>query len=126
MRGWKDRMDRKKELKMMYKEAKRPMGIFQIKNGQTGKILVGSSNNLEAMKNREMFMLKTGAHFNRELQQDYNQYGADAFTFEVLETLKLTDNPFQDTKKELEELEEKWLKTLQPYDENGYNKRKGT
>ena len=59
---------------------------------------------------------------NKELQKDWNQYGKDNFTFDILEKLKKnTDNPYFNEKEALNELEEKWVEKLQPYGDNGDN-----
>ena len=43
-------MDRKKELKQLYKEIEIKAGIYQIKNIENEKIFVGSTRNLENVK----------------------------------------------------------------------------
>lgn len=51
-------MDQKKELKEMYKEMKIEAGVFTMTNTQTGRVFVGSFNNLKRL-NGFQFMLKT-------------------------------------------------------------------
>ena len=114
--------NKKRELKREYKETPRPIGIYQILNTVNGKILVGQSVNLPGIFNREKCQLKDGTHINKQLQTDWNSFGADNFVFEVLEEINpATSN---DIKADLAVLEEIWLDTLQPYDERGYNQRK--
>lgn len=113
-------MDHKKELKEMYKEMKIETGVFTMTNTQTGKVFVGSFNNLKRL-NGFQFMLKTNTHTNKELQADYNLYGQEAFEVEIVEYLKKKEEGYFDEKKELEKLEQKWLETLKPYGERGYN-----
>lgn len=110
-------MDRKKELKMAYKEMKIPAGVYKITNSVNGKIFVGSSMNLNGARNRLAF----GVNKYKEFEKDIIKYGKDAFVFEVLEELADNEQCF-DPKRELEKLEEKWLDKLQPYGEKGYNK----
>jgi hypothetical protein len=100
------------------------MGVFQIKNTTNEKILIGSSMNLPGKKNSQEFQLKAGGHYNKELQSDWNALGPAAFTFEILETLKPETIPQEDWRKAVTALEDKWLDTLQPYGERGYNKKK--
>lgn len=113
-------MDHKKELKEMYKEMKIEAGVFTMTNTQIGKVFVGSFNNLKRL-NGFQFMLKTNTHTNKELQADYNLYGQEAFEVEIVEYLKKKEEGYFDEKKELEKLEQKWLETLKPYGELGYN-----
>ncbi|BAU28691.1 group I intron endonuclease [Aneurinibacillus soli] len=114
-------MDRKKELKQQYKEIKVEAGVYQIKNMVNGKIFIGSSPNLKNLNGRR-FELKMGVHKNQMLQKEWNEYGEDAFVFEIVEVLKKKENGYFDLKDALKKLEEKWLDTLQPFDERGYNK----
>ncbi|MED4887682.1 GIY-YIG nuclease family protein [Lysinibacillus sp. FSL R7-0073] len=113
-------MDHKKELKEMYKDMKIEAGVFTMTNTQTDKVFVGSFNNLKRL-NGFQFMLKTNTHTNKELQADYNLFGQDAFEVKIVEYLKKKEEGYFDAKKELEKLEQKWLDTLNPYGERGYN-----
>jgi group I intron endonuclease len=112
------------DLKRTYRERKKPAGVFQIKNLANGKILLGSSLNLEGPLNAHKFMLKIGSHRNDELQRDYNEAGAEQFVFEILEEVKFTDAPTFNLENELEFLEELWIEKLRPFDGKGYNKEK--
>jgi hypothetical protein len=115
-------MRSKKDIRREYKERKKTAGVFQVKNIKTGKVLLGSSLNLEGPLNRHKFSLETGSHPNRELQKDWNEYGPDAFVFEVLEVVKEKDDPDFNLGEELELLEQIWVEKLDPLGENGYNK----
>ncbi|WP_134684842.1 GIY-YIG nuclease family protein [Brevibacillus migulae] len=118
-------MDRKTELKLQYKETiKTEAGVYRIVNTINQKMFVASTPNLKTLNGKE-FQLKMGSHLNRELQREWNEYGEDAFRFEVLEVLKKKETGYYDAAYELEKLEEKWLEKLQPYGERGYNKPKG-
>lgn len=116
----------RKELKKRYKETLPPMGIYQIRNLINGKIFVGSSKNLHAKLNSYRFQLEQGSHMNRELQEDYIQFGEKNFSFEVVDYLKPKEDLDYDYGEDLTVLEEMWLEKLQPYDEKGYNKRRVT
>ncbi|WP_371363566.1 hypothetical protein SRRS_44460 [Sporomusa rhizae] len=115
-------MDKRRELKMVYKETPRPMGVYQIKNCTNGKILVGSSMNVPAKCNSDKFQLNYKVHRNAALQADWNKNSPEDFSFEVLETIKAEEIPQEDWRAAVKKLEEKWLNTLQPYGEKGYNK----
>ena len=113
-------MDRR-ALKREYKESARPMGVYRVLNTANGKALVGSSINVQAMLNRHQAQLKMGLHQNRELQNDWNQLGADVFQFEVLDMLTPTEEPGYDPSEDLRALEDLWLARLSPFGEQGYN-----
>jgi len=99
----------------------KPAGVFQIKNTANGKVLLGSSLNLEGPLNGHRFMLKIGSHHNKVLQQEWNEYGEEHFLFEILETVKVKDDPNFNLRDELTLLEMIWLEKLQPFGEQGYN-----
>ena len=114
-------MKTRKEIHREYKERVKPSGVFQVKNMANGKVLLGSSLNLEGPLNKHRFMLKINGHPNKELQQDWNELGPDQFSFEVLETIQISDNANFNLKDELTLLEEIWLEKLQPFGARGYN-----
>ena len=114
-------MKSRQDLKREYKERKKPAGIFQVKNTANGKVLLGSSLNLEGPLNSHKFMLANGSHRNPVLQKEWNEYGPDKFVFEILEVVKIKDDPHFDMNVELTLLEQIWLEKLQPFGEKGYN-----
>lgn len=114
-------MKSKKELKREYIERPKPAGVFQIKNIANGKVLLGSSLNLEGSLNKHRFMLMAGSHRNKALQQDWNNAEPAMFEFDILETVKVTDAPGFKLSDELTLLEQIWLEELQPVGDNGYN-----
>lgn len=118
-------MNRKKELKQIYKETLIEGGVFQIKNNQNGKLFIGSTRNFKTL-NGLKFSLEadTASPTNKELQEDWSRYGSSAFSIDILETLKKKNNPYFNEKEALQELECKWLDQFQPYEERGYNKKK--
>ena len=111
----------RKELNQEYQERVKPAGVFQVKNIANGKVLLGSSLNLEGPLNRHRFMLKVGSHTNKALQKDWDEFGPDKFVFEILEVVKVKDDPNFNLKDELTLLEMIWLENLQPFGERGYN-----
>ena len=110
----------RKELNREYMERVKPAGIYQVKNTANGKMLLGSSLNLEGPLNRHKFMLKIGSHTNKSLQKDWDEFGPDNFVFEILEEVKVVESPNFNLSDELTLLEMLWLEKLQPV-ENGYN-----
>lgn len=115
------KLQRRKEINREYQERVKPSGVFQVKNLATGKVLLGSSLNLEGPLNKHRFMLKINSHPNKELQKDWNELGAGQFSFEILETVQIKDSQNFNLKDELTLLEEIWLEQLQPFGERGYN-----
>jgi hypothetical protein len=117
------KLDRKMELKQAYKEVKIEGGIYVITNKQNGKKFVGSTRNFKTL-NGTKFTLETGTHTNRILQEEWQQFGKDAFEIEQVETLKTSENQYVDEKKELEKLLNKWMEQLQPFGTKGYHTKK--
>src|SRR5919109_5041505 len=107
----------RKEIHREYKERVKPSGVFQIKNMANGKVLLGSSLNLEGPLNKHRFMLRINGHPNKELQKDWNELGPEQFSFEILEIVQIKDHPNFNLKDELTLLEEIWLEKLQPFGE---------
>ena len=104
-----------------YKERSKPAGVFMVKNTANGKLLLGSSLNLEGPLNSARFMLRSGKHLNQALQHDWDTFGAESFVFEILETVPESDDPGFNLEEELTLLEEIWIEKLQPFGEHGYN-----
>ena len=113
-------VDRKKELKQQYKEMKTEGGVYQIKNTKNQKVLVVATPNLKTM-NGKLMQLRGGGHRNRQLQEEWKQFGEEVFAFEVLEVLEEKEEGFFDKVEELKKLEKKWLNKLQPFGERGYH-----
>lgn len=114
-------MKSQQDLKREYKERKKPAGVFRVLNTANGKFLLGSSLNLEGPLNSHKFMLTIGKHRNEALQADWNTFGAEKFLFEILETVRVTDDPNFNLEDELTLLEEIWIENLHPFDGTGYN-----
>ncbi|WP_164008245.1 GIY-YIG nuclease family protein [Pyxidicoccus trucidator] len=109
------------ELKRAYKEKPPTMGVFAVRNHANGKVLVGSSLNLPGALNRIRFELTTGMPRIPALLEDWKRYGADSFSFDVLDVLPPSEEPGADPKEELLVLEALWLERLKPYGDAGYN-----
>ena len=62
-----------------------PAATYSITNTITGKKYVGQSTAYPHRWNRHKARLRNNTHENPSLQQDYNEYGKDAFVFEVIE-----------------------------------------
>ncbi|QHW35355.1 GIY-YIG nuclease family protein [Paenibacillus rhizovicinus] len=121
---------KKKEIASAYKTSFRPMGVYQIRNTVNGKLYVDGTMDLEGARNRFDFFKQTNMNTMSELRQDWAAFGGDAFVFEELDQIKPREETLNDPselasyKEEVQALLELWLEKLQPYDEQGYNKRK--
>jgi hypothetical protein len=80
--------DDKKAAIAAYKERKSPAGIFAIRCGASGQVWVGQTLDLDKIQNRIWFMLRSGSHSNRVLQDAWTTHGVDSLTFERLEQLE--------------------------------------
>jgi len=114
----------RKALKREYKEARRPMGVYRVRNTVNGKSFVGASADLQAIFNRHRAQLRFGMHPVKALQKDWNEFGAEAFEFEILDTLTPPkDRPDYNPADDLRALDGLWLEKLSPFDDRGYNVR---
>lgn len=112
-----------KELTRNYKETRRPMGIFCVRNTVTGQVLIGSSMDLPGILNRQRWQLEQGGHPNRALQNDWNTLGPQSFAFETLDTLSAPEDPAYQPANDLKELLDMWMEKLSPYEERGYHSK---
>lgn len=123
-----DNMDRKKQLKELYKQMKTDMGIFIVQNKINNKYLLITSQNLQGMINRVRFQLNSGGHPNIELQQDWRKLGEDNFDIKILEKLAYgKDESKTDYSEELRIMEIIWAekqsdKNMESYKNKGVKK----
>jgi len=115
-------MPDRKELIRQYKETPRPMGVYCIRNSANGKALVGASRDVPGKLNSHRAQLRMKSHRNQQLQQDWDDFGPDAFVFETLDLLDPSDKPSYDPTEDLKVLEDLWLQKLQPFGDKGYNR----
>ena len=113
---------RQKELIEQYRKTPKTLGVYCIRNRHNNRLFVAASRDIKARFNRHRLELKTKAErLSAELQKDWLEHGADAFSFEILEELIPLDDPDYDPSDDLAELETHWLDRLKPYTPNGYN-----
>jgi group I intron endonuclease len=103
----------KSAAKTRYKQAKRPMGVYRIRNTRNNKSYVGSDRDLSARINRHKAELKFGSHRNRELQGEWNSFGESSFQFEVLDELDPKEDSQASPVEELRVLAEMWIRKLE-------------
>jgi len=95
---------------MPYKEIS---GIYKIVNKTNGKFYLGSSKSIHSRWSQHKKELRNNCHHSRYLQNAWNKYGEDAFSFEIYELINV---------EELIIKEQYYLDSLKPYDETiGYN-----
>lgn len=106
-------MDRRKELKLQYKQTRSQMGIFIIRNKVTNKYYIQGTQDLRGVMNGARVRLGGNMHVYKELQKEWNEYGAESFTFEILEYLDYDkDESKTDYTEELKLLEMIWEEKL--------------
>lgn len=106
-------VDRKKELKQLYKQMKPEMGIFIIRALDDGRCYLQATPNLKGTINATKFKLDAGRHPHRELQKAWKERGVANFVFEVLEKLEYDkDETKTDYSEELEILQMVWADKL--------------
>lgn len=114
----------KKELINAYKQKQFRVGVYQIRNKTNNKIFVEGSVNLDAIWNRNHVQLKFGNHQNKDLQKDWNELGSDNFIFEIISEIQQKEGEQKDYRKEVLQLEAMFIEELQPFEDQGYHKRK--
>ena len=87
-------------------------GIYQIQHVRSGKTYVGSAVNIESRWGGHIRRLRNGTHHSAKLQNAWNKYGSEAFTFTVLE--------FVEDAKLLIEREQYWIDFADTV-KSGYN-----
>ena len=102
----------RKDLVRQYHEAPKPRGVYRVHCGATGHGVVGASQDLPSALNRQRAQLSLGRHPDKALQEDWDRHGAEAFGFEVLDTLAPRDDPGYDPSGDLEELAQMWRERL--------------
>lgn len=103
----------RKELLTAYKERQVTGGICAIKNTENGKMVIAAVNDLQGYQNRVDFARTTGGCLDLRLQKDWEKYGADAFTLQILEQLeKGKTQTLQEFSDDIKTLRDMWLEKL--------------
>ncbi|MEI7811607.1 MAG: GIY-YIG nuclease family protein [Ignavibacteria bacterium] len=105
-------MDSRKEIIKKYKQTVTPMGVYQVKNLIDGTIYLGSSLNLDAIKNRHFMEFRLFGHSVKELQKAYSEFGEKCISFEILDRLEPKEDPAYDYKADISTLEDLWFEKL--------------
>jgi hypothetical protein len=116
-------LDRKKELKEMYKNMKPDMGVFIIRSNSDNRYFIQATPNLKGKINSVKFQLEGGVFVNRVLQREWNEKGESAFSIEILEKLEYDkDESKTDYSEELELLKIIWEERLSQKGMEAYGK----
>ncbi|HWR62573.1 MAG TPA: GIY-YIG nuclease family protein [Clostridia bacterium] len=106
-------MDRRKELKLQYKQTRPKMGIFIIRSKANNKCHIQGTKDLKGVMNGARVRLGGNMHVFKELQKEWNELGPENFTFEILEYLEYDkDEAKTDYTEELKLLEMIWEEKL--------------
>jgi hypothetical protein len=99
--------DRKRALRLQYKDNPPEMGVLQVRNSRTGQVFVFGATNLEGKVNGARAQLASGSFMDKGFQADYNT-APDDVEFTVLEVVKRDKSPGYDYKTDLKLLAKKW------------------
>lgn len=93
--------------------------IYMIKCRANNKVYIGKTNSIKKRCMQHVYGLRNGKHANKLLQKDYDQFGEDAFSFEVLAQT--------DIHSRYVDVERNYILKYQAYDPNhGYNSDKAS
>lgn len=105
--------EKKKELQAEYKLIKPEMGLLAVINKEHDKYFLITTQNLKGKLNSVSFQLKSGGHFNKVLQKDWQELGEEKFEIKVLEQVEYDEDEGKtDYTEELELLKMMWEEKL--------------
>ncbi|MDB5797108.1 MAG: ArsR family transcriptional regulator [Paucimonas sp.] len=96
----------RRDLSRTARDAFPPMGVYIIRDKETGQVRVASSRNVVGAMNRIQFELRLRSHTDKSLQVDWNRSGPTRFDFEVVELLEEREDSNFDYVVELRTLEQ--------------------
>lgn len=96
----------KRDISRRARNAFPSMGIYLIRDNETGQVQVASSPNVYGAMNRIQFELRLRSHRNKVLQAEWNRSGPGRFDFEIVELLDEREDPDFDYVEELSTLEQ--------------------
>ncbi|MEL7565896.1 MAG: GIY-YIG nuclease family protein [Dehalobacterium sp.] len=117
-------MDRKRELKLQYKQRKPEMGVFIIRCKINNKCYIQTARDFRAGINGAKARLGGGLHPYIELQKEWNEFGGENFFIDILETLEYDkDESKTDYTEDLALLQMIWEEKLSKENMVFYKKR---
>lgn len=103
LRGW----EREIESARRERELSRKTGVYRIRNTVIGAFYIGSTTRAFAARwGEHVGDLEAGKHTSAALQRDWQIYGPDAFSFEIVEIMPGDE-------KHIREHEQKWIVATQ-------------
>ncbi|TFZ07844.1 GIY-YIG nuclease family protein [Ramlibacter humi] len=108
-----DTSARRRELSRAARDAFPPMGVYAIRNLETGATQVAASRNVPGAINRVNFELRQRTHRDRALQGAWDRLGEQGVRIDVLEMVRERSDPTFDHDAELAALLELWRAELQ-------------
>ena len=95
------------------------IGIYKITNTKNNKVYIGESNNIYKRWKEHIDDLNNNKHHSKKLQEEWNIYWEDNFTFEILEEVEKLDKQYKTTM-QLIYIEDKYIKQYDSIN-SGYN-----
>ncbi|ADJ26571.1 ArsR family transcriptional regulator [Dehalogenimonas lykanthroporepellens BL-DC-9] len=86
----------RKDLINAYKQRKIIGGVFKVTNTTNGRYLLDSAPDIQARQNAFNFSVTTNNPFDYKMRKDWQEHGASAFTFEILDTLEKKETQSQE------------------------------
>lgn len=98
----------KKEIRDHYKNRTLTGGVFNITCSGSGRVWIKSTNDLGGQINKFNFFVSTNTCPEPTMRSDWQQYGAESFSFSIVEKLEKgesqTDNEFAEDIRALYEI----------------------
>ena len=79
-----DNIEKIKKTKKKYR-TKQLAGVYLIRNTKNNTCYIGQSTDYNSRWRHHRHHLRSNKHKNPDLQADYNEYGEEAFTYELIE-----------------------------------------
>lgn len=103
----------KKELRDNYKSRTVIGGIYCIKCEENGRMWIKSTKDLKGQKNKFDFSVMTNSCLDNTMNLEWDKFGANTFSFSVLEELTKGDTQTdREFKQDLDLLHELWLEKM--------------
>lgn len=97
-------------------------GVYAIRNRATGRVYVSGDADVQDAIDRDRLDLQRERHRNAALQADWNWFGEENFSFDVIDIVE-PERPGFDRRSGLTRLLESWREELRSYGDTGYNSR---